>query len=138
MKYSIGFAMVLVCAAACHSRQPTIYADNEGPRVSGQPPLVRAARIEDPSLRRLQRGRIVIHTAVGFQPMRAVVTVASGAASSGSFTDTTSTRGDLESRPLLPGEYLVSARRVGVVPQLVRIQVTVGFADTLLFTLGQP
>ena len=105
--------------------------------MSAQPPLMRAARIEDASLHQLQRGRLIVHTAVGYQPARAVVTIASAAAS-GALTDTTNSVGVLESKALLPGEYLVSARRVGVVPQVVRIQVTIGFADTLFFTLGHP
>ena len=132
---SVASAALVV--AGCTRSQPISFAQVEAGGPSAQPPLIHAARVEDPSLRRLQRGQLIIHAVVGYQPTRAVVTIALSVASSGSLTDTTSTRGVLESEPLPPGEYLVSARHVGVVPQLVRIHVTAGFADTVLFTLGQ-
>lgn len=137
MKLWTSVAGAVLVLAGCSRRQPITFDRVEGGGPSAQPPLVRAARVEDPALRRLQRGRLVVQTAVAFRPTRAVVTISPTVASSAVLTDTT-TMGVLESTALLPGEYLVRARRVGVVPQEARVQVRIGFADTVVFTLGRP
>jgi len=136
-KLLIGlFAAMLV--AGCHARQPVIYASAEGLRIGEEPPLFRPAREADARLRSAKRGRLVVRTAVGSEPSSVRVALAGPGANHRPLEQVSTSSGTAEFSDLESGEYTVTARRVGLRPQTVRLMITAGFADTLLLSLGQP
>jgi len=138
MRYSVLLIATLFAAAASHSRQATIYSDSEGPRVGEQPPLVRPARSVNARLRAQNRASLVVRTCLGFEPGSASVTLNAGWPGTPRFQRVSASDGVAEFGDLEPGEYSAIVRRVGLRPQQLRLVVTSGFADTLLFSLGQP
>jgi hypothetical protein len=139
MKYSVLLSAILfAAAAACHSRQSTIYADTEGPRIGEQPPLIRPARSVNPQLRAQSRASLVVRTRFGFEPGSASVTLNAGWPGAPRFQRISTSDGVAEFADLEPGEYTATIRHVGLRPQQLRLVVAAGFSDTLLFSLGQP
>jgi hypothetical protein len=129
---------------ACHGSRPVLYADTEGLRAAAEPPLLRPARIADAGLRSAQRGQLVVRFELNYQPNATGVTLRATAgmqATAGTQTpveQSVDASGVTAFRGLIPGEYTVTARRIGFQSQSMRVLVAAGFADTLVFHLGQP
>jgi len=121
---------------ACHHVPQQVYADAEGVQQASRPPLLSAGRVADTRLLKSERGKIVAHTAFGVEPGPARVSIRGGENGAVTITAVSNAAGVLESE-LVPGECVVEARRVGAVPQSLRIRITRGFADTISFVLGQ-
>jgi hypothetical protein len=138
MKCSVIVAIALIVAAACHSNQPTIYANDVGLRVSGQPPLVRPARSVNSQLQSANRGRLVVHTAAGFTPAASSVILDGTGPGGAHIQRTFSAAGIAEFDDLEAGEYTATVRHLGLQPQALRLIIARGFADTVFFNLGQP
>jgi hypothetical protein len=115
-----------------------IYAESEGLRIGAHPPVFRPARELNAQLRSANRGRLVVITEVGFQPNSARVALSGPGATGRALELVSSPDGIAEFDDLQPGEYSATARRIGLQPQSVRLAIAAGFADTLLFSLGQP
>lgn len=127
-----------VVAVACRSGPRVFYAENEGLRIAEQPPVFRPARLVSDGLRSANRGQLVVRVQVSRQASEASVVLHPVAAGQSAVQQSTGRTGVTEFSPLIPGEYAVTARRVGLRPQTVRVVVAGGFADTITFGLGQP
>jgi len=139
MKYSTSLVAAILTTAACHSRQPVIYATSEGSiRFAEQPPFFRPARELNPGLRSANRGRLVVQTRVGLDPSGARVTIAGPGVIGRQLEQVSNSGGVTEFDDLSPGDYTATARHVGLRPQSVRLTIAAGYTDTLQFSLGQP
>ena len=137
MKSSLAL-FVAILIVGCHSRQPVVYANTEGLRITEEPPHFLPAREPDARLRSTNRGRLLVRTAVGSVPSGVRLALGGPRASSRLLEQVSTSTGTAEFNDLEPGEYTVTARRVGLRAQTVRLRIAAGFADTLLLSLGQP
>lgn len=131
---SLGGAAIL---ASCRSA-PILYADTEcGNCTPSLPPFVRPSRAVDHQLQIAGRGRLVVRIDAYDQPTAALVVLERPSDRAHSIQQTTSSNGVTVFDALAVGEYTVRARRVGLQPQSMRVLISIGFADTPIFGLGQ-
>lgn len=138
MRYSILPIALLSSVAACHTSRPVLYADTEAVLTVAEPPALRPARSVDARLRAEQRAQLVVRSELSYRPNATAITLRKTDGTQRSVEQSVDAHGFAEFPELLPGEYTVTARRIGLQPQSVRVMVAVGFADTLVFHLGQP
>ena len=100
--------------------------------------MSRPARSADPTLLADRRARLLIRATAGTQEPAGSFTIDVAGARGGPVASQLTDKSGRTSFALDPGEYLVTARTVGLVPQRLAIVATAGYADTIVFTLGQP
>jgi hypothetical protein len=138
VRYTTLPIALLLSVVACHASPPVLYANDEGTRVGAEPPALRPARSVDNSLRDAHRGQLVVRSELLFQPNATAVTLRATAGARTAAEQSVNASGFTEFRALAPGEYTVTARRIGLQSQSVRVTIAAGFADTVVFHLGQP
>lgn len=135
MLRTAGLVLTAAGSIACRSPRP-IYAESEGLRVSATPPIVRPARRTDSDLLATKHGQLVIRAGAGTPDALGPFTV-DVADAHGALVGSQVVHKGRASFVLAPGEYTVTARSVGFVPQRLGIALSAGYADTIQFILGQ-
>ena len=126
---------VAFAGAACmQPRTGTVFAETEG-RQTGLPPVVVSSRRSDPELVQLARSRLVVRveSETGLDKAEIRLTHTLTNSTRIALTDSIG-RALIDTLP--PGDYLGTARRVGMRQQSFRLRLDSGFADTLRIAFG--
>jgi len=121
---------------ACHPAARPVDAVSEGLRISAAPPVTRPARRTDPDLVASKHGQLVILARAGTPEPVAPFTVTVADAHGAPVASQVMEKGRT-SLVVAPGEYTVTTRSIGLLPQRLGIALSAGYADTIQFTLGQ-
>jgi hypothetical protein len=126
----------IVSLAGCH-RTPSVIATTEGVYIGGRPSLLKPARTPEAALLSAGRGALVVIAAIGPEPSSHVEILLQDSRGAGIDNRITDATGSAVFGALIPGTYTVSARRIGLQAKAVQVLIGAGFADTLMFSLGQ-
>ncbi|HEX8943325.1 MAG TPA: hypothetical protein VF785_09320 [Gemmatimonadaceae bacterium] len=126
----------IVSLAGCH-RTPPVIASTEGVYIGGSPSLLKPARTPEAALLSAGRGALVVIAAIGPEPSSHVEILLQDSRGVGIGNRITDATGSVVFSALKPGTYTVSARRIGLQVKAVQVLIGAGFADTLMFSLGQ-